>query len=61
MVMLGEILGQKIEEKYCILPRGNIFGPIFLKFWQNVCFDDILDKFWKWVRFGRKLGHQVKS
>ena len=34
-----------ILEKSCLHSRDNIFGQIFLKLGQNVCFDDFLVKF----------------
>ena len=37
---LGQIL-----EKSCLHSRGHIFGLIILKFCQDVCFDNILDRF----------------
>ena len=41
---LGQIL-----EKPCVPSRGQIFGPILMKLIQNVCLDEISDKF--------ELGH----
>ena len=37
---LGQIL-----EKPCVSPRGHIFSLIIIKRGQNVCLDEISDKF----------------
>ena len=37
---LGQIL-----EKHCVRPRGHIFIPIIMKLSQNVCLNEISDKF----------------
>ena len=41
-------LGQMLE-KPCVCSRGYIFSPIIMKLGQNVCLDEISDKF--------KMGH----
>ena len=38
------LLGQ-IVEKACVHSRGHIFSPIILKSGQNICLDEISDKF----------------
>ena len=35
----------KILEKPCICSRGYIFSPIIMKLGQNVCLDEMSDKF----------------
>ena len=45
---LGQIL-----EKPCVRSRGHIVSPIIMKLGQNVCLDEISDKFEKgscWVK-----------
>ena len=37
---LGQIL-----DKPCVRPRGHIFIPIIMKLGQNVCLDEMWDKF----------------
>ena len=37
---LGQIL-----EKTCVDSRGHIFNPIIMKLGQNVCLNEISDKF----------------
>ena len=39
---LGQILG-----KPCVRCRGRTFSPILMKLGQNVCLNDVLDKFRK--------------
>ena len=39
---LGQMLG-----KLCIHSRGHTFSPAFMKHGQNVCLDEISDKFEK--------------
>ena len=51
----------QILEKPCVRSRGHIFSRILMKVGQDVCLDDISDEFEKWVTWGQKLGHQVKS
>ena len=41
--------------------RGHIFCAILMKFGQNICFDDFLDKFKNGSYLNQKLGQQVKS
>ena len=52
----GQILG-----KPCVRSRGHILSRILMKVGQDVCLDDILGRVQKWVTWGQKLGHQVKS
>ena len=35
----------QIIKKPCVRPTGLIFGPMFIKLAQNVCLNEILDKF----------------
>ena len=42
--MSGQKLGQ-ISEKPYVHSRGHIFSPIIMKLGQNVCFDEISDRF----------------
>ena len=35
----------RILEKRCLVSRGHIFSPITMKIGQNVCLDEISDKF----------------
>ena len=41
--------------KPCVHSRGHTFSPILLKVGQNVCLDDIRDKFENWSRLVKKL------
>ena len=47
-------------EKACVQFRGHISGPIIMKLVQNVCLDEILEEFKKWVMSGKELGHLVR-
>ena len=38
-------LGQILEKKSCVLSRGYIFSQILMKLGENVCLDEISDKF----------------
>ena len=49
-------LGQTVE-KPCVRSRGHIFSPIIMKLGQNVCLDEISDKFENRSCGGQKLGH----
>ena len=60
MLVKSRQLGQ-ILEKPCVRSRGHIFSQIIMKLCQNVCRDEISDKFENRSCGGQKLGHQVKS
>ena len=49
-------LGQMLE-KPCVRYRDHIFSPILMKLAQNVCLDQIADKFKIWSCDRQKLGH----
>ena len=43
--MLVQKLVQILKKKTCVCSRGHIFSQIILKISQNVCLDEIGDKF----------------
>ena len=47
----------QILEKPCVHSRGHIFSPIIMKLGQNVCLDEILDRF----EMGQKLGQILEK
>ena len=56
---LGQIL-----EKPCVRSRGHIFSPIIMKLGQNVCLNNILDKFQRFHHVSsitRSLGQILKK
>ena len=44
-------------EKACVQFRGHISGLIIMKPVQNVCLNEILEEFKKWVMSGKELSH----